>query len=265
MKRHVESFWDIADRYQTFVFDIWGVVHDGIKPLAGVHETLRKLKQQNKFVSFLSNMPHDAQTVEQHLSRYGIQPEDFDVVYSSGQAAIDYTEQLLQRGLTHAFLLGQPGSMSRLMGVQGMHFVSDIQLADVLILSHDDNDSFAQMKRELLEAAERGVPMVCTNPDRFYLEGAQLRVAAGSVAQLYKAMGGEVLYIGKPHAYVYEKLAERFPKGGHILAIGDSLDNDILGATQMRWDSLLVLTGISSAYNENQGGSIHPTYFLNHF
>lgn len=265
MSRRLSDFWEIADNYDTFVFDIWGVVHDGIARLPGVLETIQALKQKAKPVYFLSNMPHDAEAVAKHLACYDICPADYEAVYSSGQAAIDFTEQLIAKGLKFAYLLGQAGSMSRLMTAKGLEFVTDIQLADVLILSHDDSVAFDRMKSDIQAAVQRQVPMVCTNPDRFYLEGGQVRTAAGSLAQLYQELGGQVIYIGKPYAFVYQQLQKLFAKKTKILAVGDSLENDILGAHQMQWDSLLVLTGVSASYDENHEHNIQPTYCLSHF
>lgn len=260
----LKSFAEIINKYDVFVFDIWGVVHDGYKRLPGVLETLQLLKAQNKRVFFLSNMPNSRKEVAQHLAYFGIDSDLYEDIYSSGQTAIDYSHQLICDGYKKAFRLGRITTLQKLIAQEGIEFVSFLELADFILLTYDDRDPAAKEFQDIMvQALTQKLFILCTNPDRVYVEGAAFVPAAGSIAAVYEAMGGQVKYIGKPYPLIYQTLVEQSQIKGNILAIGDTLEVDILGAQNMGWDTLLVLTGVSALQYEGNPNNINPKYIIN--
>ena len=90
------------------------------------------------------------------------------------------------------------------------------------------------------------IPVVCVNPDVTCMHGDAIRYTAGYFAKQYSDRHGcEVYYYGKPYDNIYNMAFRkaRAPKD-RILAIGDTIETDILGANNNGVDSMLVLSGI---------------------
>ena len=83
--------------------------------------------------------------------------------------------------------------------------------------------------------------MLCTNPDLIVHRGSQIEYCAGSIAALFEKMGGEVIYFGKPYPTIYNFFIK---KNERILAIGDNIKTDIVGAYRLKFDSLFITGGI---------------------
>jgi len=109
---------------------------------------------------------------------------------------------------------------------------------------------------------KRHLFMVCGNPDIVVERGDRLVYCAGSIADFYATMGGEVLYAGKPYRPIYDmalKKAEaasgQTPALRRVLAIGDSMRTDLKGAHTLGVDFLFVTAGIHA---EELGGKEKP-------
>ena len=83
--------------------------------------------------------------------------------------------------------------------------------------------------------------MLCTNPDLVVHRGTQIEYCAGSIAALFEKIGGEVIYFGKPYPEIYNFFIK---KKERVLAIGDNIKTDIVGANTMKFDSLFITGGI---------------------
>src|SRR5205085_10024883 len=95
-------------------------------------------------------------------------------------------------------------------------------------------------REELAQWAERGVRFHCLNPDRVVIHGGVPMVCAGALADEYAKMGGEVAWYGKPYPAIYDhalRLASD-PSADQVLAVGDGLQTDILGAARMGFDAV---------------------------
>ena len=109
----------------------------------------------------------------------------------------------------------------------------------------------------------RSLFMVCANPDIMVERGDTLVYCAGALADAYAALGGDVLYCGKPHPPIYRTAlaAAAAARGGaavpleRVLAIGDSVRTDLKGAAALGIDSLFVTSGIHA---EEYGGRDTP-------
>ena len=101
---------------------------------------------------------------------------------------------------------------------------------------------------------KRKLFMVCGNPDVVVERGDRLVYCAGAIAELYRELGGEVIFYGKPHRPIYERamtLAAEQRRGqavplNRVLAIGDSVRTDLAGAHGFGIDCLFVTRGIHS-------------------
>ena len=93
--------------------------------------------------------------------------------------------------------------------------------------------------------------MICTNPDLIVDRGENREYCAGSVAKVFEKLGGEVVYFGKPYPEIYNQSVENNNK--KIIAIGDNLNTDIKGASNMNYDSLIITEGIHKEEIRKQG------------
>jgi HAD superfamily hydrolase (TIGR01459 family) len=105
----------------------------------------------------------------------------------------------------------------------------------------------------MMQARERKLPLICANPDIVVQSGERLLYCAGAIAELYRELGGEVVFYGKPHRPIYERAMAlaREQRGkdtplNRVLAIGDSVRTDLMGAHAFGIDLLFLTRGIHS-------------------
>lgn len=242
----------IADRYDGFILDLWGVVHDGVRPYPGVVDCLSALCAGGKRVCLLSNAPRRIDAAAGKLTAMGVTPDLYDALHTSGEASF---EALRDRSdAWHAalgpklFHIGPPRDNDVYDSLTDRVRVATPEEADfVLNTGIDDYDeTLADYDPILRRCLDRGLPMLCANPDLVVVIDESLVLCAGELARHYAALGGDVRYHGKPHAPVYRRCFDLL--GGmapsRILAVGDSLRTDIAGANAAGIDSLLITGGI---------------------
>lgn len=242
---------ELAGRYDGFLLDQWGVLHDGAIAHEGAVACLEALRSAGKPVIILSNSGRDGSENDAILASMGFRRDLYDVVISAGD---DAREALLQRDEPAYRALGsrclpltRPGEQ-HLAGGIGLTLVETPEEADFLfMLSIDaERQSVASWRPVLERALSRGLPMICGNPDRHRVHpGRRLLEAPGAVALAYEAIGGTVHYHGKPEPRIYRTCLARLGlPPGRLLAIGDSLEHDVAGAARAGVDSLFIANGI---------------------
>lgn len=239
----------VAARYDGFILDLWGVIHDGTHLYPGVKEALVKLRGQGKRIVFLSNAPRRSWKVENVLHQLGIGRELYDMALSSGEAGFQWLANAKQPplGATY-FYIGPEKDLDVLDGLPYTR-VFRLDAADFVLNvgfgSEEQNEHGHD--HELAAARALNLPMLCLNPDLEVVKISGERFpCAGVLAQAYAALGGQVVWFGKPYASVYAQ-CEAFlkPTGkDRLLAVGDSLDTDIPGALRYGLDCMLVTGGI---------------------
>jgi len=254
----------IADRYDGFILDLWGVLHDGVRPYTGVIETLEQLRRSGKRLVVLSNAPRRAAPVARRMQEIGIAPHLYDVLHSSGEETWrllkERTDPIFAR-LGRRFLPLMPERDSGLIDGLDLEPVATAGAAEfVLVTGLDDAaETVADYEEPLSAAARLGRPMVCANPDLEVIRDGVRELCAGALAQRYGALGGTVHYVGKPLPAVYHRCFGYLagtPRA-RILAVGDSLRTDVAGAEGVGIDSLLVTGGIHASELAGAGGR-HP-------
>ena len=245
----ISGISSIIDKYQYFILDIWGVIHDGTALYPQVLETLQYLKQAKKTVCLLSNAPRRAHIVVDFLTKMGISSDLYSFVLTSGEAVYLDLQHNQQNGFIN-FQQKYAGPLKDQDLLNGLNYQqTDVSLANFILNTGFDNDySILQEKLPLLKKAkERDLPMICANPDLMVVkQTGQKIICAGVMAQYYQSLGGKVFYYGKPLVKVYEilhNLLEK-PNKSSIVAVGDGLETDILGANSFQIASLLVTGGI---------------------
>ncbi|MFT8244693.1 TIGR01459 family HAD-type hydrolase [Roseomonas sp. BN140053] len=251
----LDSVAPLAERYDGFVIDLWGVVHDGRQALPGASEALAALRDAGKPVVFLSNVPRRAWVAEAQLARFGIARDLYTAVVTSGEV----TWELL-RDRTHpwfaalgrrAWQLG-PESDRSVVEELDLSLVATPEEAEFILNTGPDPElgpgALLPYEPLLQRCAARGLPMVCVNPDREVVVGGQVLLCAGAFADRYRALGGgPVFEVGKPDPTVYGPVLRRLglPRE-RVLALGDGPRTDLAGAAAAGLEAVWVLGGLSA-------------------
>ena len=91
-----EGLKSIAQNYDLFYIDLWGVMHNGVKLHEGAIFTLKKLLEINKDFILLTNAPRPIQPVKEFLEKMGMEKEFRDKVFTSGEAALNYLKKFFK-------------------------------------------------------------------------------------------------------------------------------------------------------------------------
>lgn len=270
-----DSFLALAEHYDAFLCDLWGVIHDGLALYPGVAQTLQALHEKGRKLIFLSNAPRTKEAVTRRLDHFGIQPDWYSDAISSGAAAIrflnedwrnfgqmpgtpkkDVPNTVAGRGL---FYFAQPQLKCYYLGLEQdadlvdfipQTAVSTLEEADFLLNSNFETlfQPMEEITPLLDHALALKLPMLCINPDIEVVrqDGTHI-LCAGHLADYYRRKGGEVEQIGKPYPLVYDyalrELLKTTPRE-RILMVGDNLHTDILGAMHADIDSVLITGGV---------------------
>lgn len=241
----------LAERYDVFFVDQFGVLHDGTAAYPGAIEALAGLKARGKTVVLLSNSGKRAAPNERRMVRLGFDASSWDFFVSSGEVA--WRSFAGELGVprrpegTRCLVIARDGDRSAVDGL-GFELVEEGAMAGFVLLAGSEGDRFSlDHYRDLLApAAKAGVPLICTNPDMIMLTPLGPRFGAGRIAALYAELGGPVEWIGKPYPAIYAaalRLAGA-PDKARVVAIGDSIEHDIAGARNAGIGAALVRSGI---------------------
>ncbi len=241
----------IAEAYDGFILDVWGVLHDGLKPFPGVLNALEQLKKRDKRIVVLSNAPRRAGPVAHRLTEIGIPPELYDHIHTSGEETWQHLKRrddAFYAALGRLCYLIAPPRDNGVM--DGLDFEQVENVAEAEFVFNTGpwgwDEDVLRYEEMLRSARQRDLPMVCANPDLVVHHQGRRAICAGAIAQRYEELGGKVRWHGKPFAGVYNTAVTLLGIGDRrrILAIGDSLRTDIAGANGAGIDSVLVAGGI---------------------
>jgi HAD superfamily hydrolase (TIGR01459 family) len=262
--RILSGLREIADTFDLVILDLWGCVHDGVKPYPGSLDCFRALNAAGKKIAITSNAPRRAAGVMGKLAEMGIRRELYDDLFSSGEETWRYLKTrpdgLAQRLGRRAYPIITDRDVDILEGLD-LELVADMADASfVLVTGVADDKVRVSDFDEALRAAYRGsLPMVCANPDLIVHRGGIEEICAGSIAERYEALGGRVVYHGKPHRKIYEIIFKAYgiedPR--RVIGIGDSFRTDVRGAQEMGAQSALIAAGIHHR-ELLKGGRVDP-------
>jgi HAD superfamily hydrolase (TIGR01459 family) len=235
----------IADRFDHFILDQYGVLHDGAVPYPRVLDCLLELKRMGKTSLILSNSGKRSAENEYRLEKLGFYGCPWDHFVSSGEVA---WRQLASGAISETcFLISRDNDRSAIEGLS-INVTESPEDAGVILLtgSEGDRHDLSHYEAMLSKPAQRRVPCLCTNPDNIMLTRSGQKFGAGRIAELYASMGGPVTYVGKPYPAIYEAALAAMgnPDKSRVICIGDSVEHDIAGATSAGLNSALVRTGI---------------------
>ena len=252
---HLSGFSQLASRYDGFVLDLWGVIHDGVNAFPHSIETLRHLRDAGKRTLLLSNVPRPNNAVQTMMRRMGIEDSLYTGILTSGEAvrnALRNPPDLWWAELgIRVFHLGPDRDKPVLAGLP-LTVVDTPDKADfVLNTGPDDHRNPSDMNEFepiLQECARYRLKMICANPDLEVIRGGVRVLCAGSLAVRYGELGGDVRSLGKPDPAIYQPVLQQLDlPPERVLAVGDSLRTDIAGAVGVSLAACWVLDGLHGA------------------
>ncbi len=245
----LDSISGLARRYDAWLTDIWGVMHNGLKPFPHAVEACRLFRCEGGTIILISNSPRPSETAAEQLRDIGVPEDCYDGIATSG----DVTRKLIAdyAGQT-VFHLGPPRDLPIFDGLGvTLGGVGDSAVVVCSGLYDDETETPDNYADLLAELRSRNLPMICANPDLKVERGDRLLYCAGAIAEAYAALGGTVVYAGKPHKPIYDlALAKVIAKKGialprhRIVAIGDGVRTDIAGAAAQRIDSVFIASAV---------------------
>jgi len=254
LPRLISGLSEIAPHHDALICDVWGVVHDGQRHHVAAADALYRFKERHGPVVLLTNAPRVPAEVAAQCASYGLPPDCYDAIVSSGGAA---RGELARRSADHCLAIHYIGPDRDLPMIEGLDVrrasIAEAEVALVIGLRDDMVETPADYDDELAEMKAKGLPMLCANPDLVVHRGERLLYCAGTLAANYEQLGGEAIYYGKPHRPVYESAlaaaAEAAKAAGrqspkNPLAVGDGLLTDIKGANAAGLEALFVADGV---------------------
>ena len=245
----LSSISELSCACDAWIVDIWGVMHNGARAYAAASEACRRFRRGGGTVVLLSNAPRPFRAVVHQLAAVGVDPESYDGGLTSGDVTRGLLEAWSGRSLLH---IGPERDKGLFEGLTARLATPDAAEAIVCSGLWDDTSETPANYEALFEVlAARRLAMLCANPDLVVERGNKLVYCAGALAALYAQKGGEVIYAGKPHVPIYERtfatlerLAGRALARERILAIGDGIDTDLLGAHRAGLRSLFIASAV---------------------
>ena len=257
MTQIIQNFSEISSRYDALFVDLWGCMHDGLNAFPDAVAAMRAYRAQGGTVVLVTNSPRPRLSVEAQIAEIGLPADCWDTIATSGDSA----RAAMFRGVVgqKVYHIGAPHDQAffeEISVVEDPVEITQVPLDQAEgIVCTGPLDAFADPavnRPDFLYAKQKGLKLLCANPDIVVDRGGRREWCAGALAALYTEMGGESLYFGKPHPPIYDlarrrllALGKDIPNAG-ILAIGDGIHTDINGAMGEDVDSLFISGGLAA-------------------
>lgn len=253
----IDALSEISHQYDALFVDLWGCLHNGVTAFPEAVAALQAYRASGGKVVLLTNSPRPRAGVQKQLVSFNVPDDCWDTIATSGDSA----RAAMFRGTVgeKVYFIGQPGDQKffePLNLLEDPVEISQVPLEEaegiVCTGPFDPHADPAEMRPQFLFAKQRGLKLLCANPDIVVDRGEEREWCAGALARLYTEMGGESLYFGKPHPPIYDLARRRLAKVGkpvsddRILCIGDGILTDIRGAMGEDIDSLFITGGLAA-------------------
>jgi HAD superfamily hydrolase (TIGR01459 family) len=255
----IKSISDIIDRFNYFIIDLWGVLHDGTSPYPGSLECLKKLRDSGKEVILLSNAPRRSFKAAEVLEKLGFKESLYDRLITSGELTYNYASKVITPGSKYIYI--GPEKDRDLFDDTELEEVSKGAEADFAVATGFEGfgSVFEEKEDQLKDALDNDLTLICANPDRRVVkQSGEVQICAGLMGEYYKKNGGDVIFFGKPYPSAYDECLKIFDCEdiSEVLCIGDSFHTDIEGGNKAGCKTLLCASGIYKNELTGEDGEI---------
>lgn len=258
MTRIISRLSEISAAYDVLFCDLWGCLHDGKRVFPAAAQALVDYRAAGGTVILVTNSPRPRPSVIAQLDQLGAPRESWDDIACSGDAA----QEALAAGQfgRKVYHIGPERDLPFFHHEDGTPIdVERVPLdeAEGVVctgLFDDETETPEEYRLTLMRAKNRGLKLLCANPDIVVDRGHDRVYCAGAIAALYSELGGESRYFGKPHAPIYQLARARAEaarggevRDGMILCIGDGIGTDVRGGVGEGLDVLFISGGLAAA------------------
>ena len=261
--KNLKSFKSLISKYDFFLFDQWGVLHNGHYKFEEAENCLKILKQNKKKIILISNSSRPVEDSISNLTKLGFEKELYDYCITSGQIALNN----IKKDIYHKYgSICYPLKLSpEKIKYFNLKISKKIENANFAMIADIPNNlSIIDFAKTLDRLIKNKLPLLCSNPDYLVYDNKKLSMCGGTIAQLYEDMGGIVYRYGKPFKPIYEDIKKKMniKSNSKVLVIGDSLWHDVAGGNLMKFDSLRIKNGVHKPQltKETEINSLIKTY-----
>ena len=255
MTKIIQSLSQIGADYDVLFCDLWGCLHNGKQPYPAAVAALQAFRQGGGRVVLMTNAPRPNQYVIAQLDRMGVPRDAWDIVVSSGDAAqeamfagaVGRKVWHIGTGKDNGFFDDIPAEFADAPPIQRVPLAE----AEGIVATgpfEELTETPQDYHDRLMQARDRGLPLLCANPDVVVDMGETRIYCAGALAEYYEGLGGRSLYFGKPHPPIYDRARRLLDLGpdARILAVGDGIFTDVKGGLDQGIDVLFVTGGLAA-------------------
>lgn len=258
MTQIINNLTEVSSRYKALFVDLWGCVHNGITAYPEAVAALQAYRATGGIVVLVTNSPKPRAGVAEQLAEFNVPADAYDTIATSGDSARSalFTGAIGEKVYFMGDWARDEGFFEPLHVIDTPLNITRVPLAEAEgIVCCGPQDPYADPsvnRADFLLAKQKGIKLLCANPDIIVDRGETREWCAGALAQLYTEMGGESLYFGKPYPPIYDLARRRLAEigqdiaDGDILAIGDGPHTDIDGAMGEGIDSLFISGGLAA-------------------
>ena len=240
----------LSKTFPIWLSDIWGVVHNGVRPFASAVTALKNHRANGGTVILITNAPNTAPSVAKHLEELGVDRTAYDNLVTSGDVTRDL---IIKYGGMKTYFIGTSRDHSIFKGLNIARVsIADAQSVVCTGLFNELEETASDYAASLAEMKQHNLTMICANPDKVVQKGNRLIPCAGTLAEAYANIGGKVLMAGKPFTPIYDlAISKAQEKLGHaidknqILCIGDGPQTDVKGAADLGVPCVFITDGIN--------------------
>jgi NagD protein len=222
-----------------FLLDMDGVIYRGSRLVPGASDFITRLRNHGIPFRFLTNNSQRARRdVALKLHRLGIEASENEV-FTCAMATARFLASQKPNGT--AYVIGEHG-LAAALHRNGLTVVDDDP--DFVVVGEGRTMTFEMIERGV-RLVEKGARLIATNPDPNCPTDQGTRPGCGAiVAMIERATGVEAFSVGKPSPVMMRAARKEMGlRTDEVIMVGDTMETDILGAVQMGYRSVLVLSG----------------------
>lgn len=233
----------IADQFDTFLFDLDGVIYLGDEALPDAVTAVNRLYEQGKQIRFLTNDPRPTRdTIVARLRDLGIKATQSEII-TSAWATSAY---LHQQGVSSAAGVGSDGLRTELRDA-GITITDENP--EAVVVGADEQTTYQDIRRAARHI-HRGAMFIGTNPDGAFPTPDGPAPGAGAIVRAVEAaVDVSPIIVGKPEPLMFEMALEEVAADQQAVVVGDNPSTDIIGAHRAD------LTGVLVADDERTAAS----------
>lgn len=261
MSKIIKDFRDVSEKYDCFIFDLWGVLYEGGAIFEDALKVLKKLHSLKKSVVLISNTPFLTMDCRKNLEQCGLPVELYQAVLTAGDFCFEYIQS--ECVSPQKFYLIDTNYWGTWHQINQFHtMTTNIKEADAILCLAvpssvgEPKDITPHYNEIFTQAIKRNLKFICANPDLLAFCSKKQHLRPGLLSQRYQQLGGEVLSFGKPFPEIFIRALKLLKYPDRVLMTGDTEYTDIQGALRHNMDAMLITT----SYEDDQFVS-KATYF----